>query len=71
MNQTSYDGAINYWKPLKRPSIKDWKYYNHSVAEVVKVKCFAEEGAPLELKKTKYIIRKYAGDDFNPPKEVL
>ncbi len=42
----------------------------HSVAEVVKVEYFAAENVPLPLEKTKHIIRKCTGDDFDPPEEI-
>lgn len=39
---------------------------HHSIAEVVKMKYFAEEAVPLPLEKTKHIIRKCTDDDFDP-----
>jgi len=71
MDQVSYDGVRNYWKLLKMPSPKDGKYYNRSVAEVVKVEYFAEKDVPLALEKAKYIIRKCTDNDFDLPEEVL
>ena len=40
---------------------------HHSVAEVVKVECFAEEDVPLPIDRTKHIIRKCTDEDFDPP----
>ncbi len=43
---------------------------NHdAVVEIVNIKYFNEENAPLSVKKIKYIIRKSTDDDFDSPVE--
>ena len=58
------DDSIEIGDFVLVPAGKD----NHeAVVEVVNIEYFSEENVPLPIEKTKRIIRKCTGEDFNPP----
>ena len=58
------DDTIKIGDHVVVPAGKD---NHHAVAKVVDIEYFSVEDAPLPVEKTKYIIRKCADDDFDPP----
>ena len=62
----SDDDSIQMGDFVIVPASKD----NHeAVVEVVKKEYFAEGNVPLQMKKTKHIIRKCTEDDFDLPSD--